>query len=240
MSKQYETGHSKNVANFQKLIEQIAVYTKYNPPIESLKLENLNILYNSGLTVLKELEEKRNANKIAIHQRQEAYENLKPISSQIISHLDILNPNEGTFEQAKSLKRLIQGSSTKTKKVEENKEDEETKTTSTSRQSYTELAENFSKLLQVLATVENYHPNTEALKLENLTSYHVNLVSTTQAVNQTEAIFKTKLIERNNLLYADNTGLYDIAQDVKKYVKSVYGNSAKEYTNISKIKFTNK
>lgn len=47
MSKQYETGHAKNVANLQKLIEQVTVYTNYNPPVENLTIANLQTLYTT-------------------------------------------------------------------------------------------------------------------------------------------------------------------------------------------------
>ncbi len=78
MSSQYETGHAKNVANLQKLIEQVTVYTNYNPPVENLTVANLQALYTTSLAKLNEVEEKRNANKNAIHLRQVAFENLKP------------------------------------------------------------------------------------------------------------------------------------------------------------------
>ena len=32
-----EVGHAKNVANLQKLTEQVTVYTLYNPPVDNLK-----------------------------------------------------------------------------------------------------------------------------------------------------------------------------------------------------------
>lgn len=64
------------------------------------------------------------------------------------------------------------------------------------------------------------------------------MVSSTQAVDQTEAELNNKLIERDQLFYADGTGLYDIAQNVKKYVKSIYGATSPEYTTVSAIKFT--
>lgn len=237
MSQQYETGHAKNVANLQKLIEQVTVYTDYNPSVENLTLVNLNTLYNTSLASLTALEEKRNANKNAIHARQQVYENLKPITTRIINQLDILGLQTGILDQAKSLNRLIQGASKK-KKTTSEKNEEEQNTVSTSRQSYTQLADNFSKLLQLLSTIETYNPNTEELKKANLTAYHTSLVNNTKDVDQTEAELNAKFIERNNLLYAEGTGLYTIAQNVKKYVKSLYGATSPEYSTISKIKFT--
>lgn len=117
------------------------------------------MLYTTALTSLSAVEEKRNANKSAIHTRQQAYENLKPTCTRIINQLDILGLSSGTLDQAKSLNRLIQGS--KKKKEETNgEENQESKSVSTSRQSYTQLADNFSKLLQLLSTIPNYNPNT--------------------------------------------------------------------------------
>ena len=232
-----EVGHAKNVANLQKLTEQVTVYTLYNPPVDNLKIANLITLYSTASTKLNEVEEKRNANKNAITLRQSTFENLKSTCTKIINHLEILGLPEGTLDQAKSLNRLIQGGQKKTTiPTEEGKE--EPKTISTSRQSYTQQAENFGILLQLLSTIPTYNPNENDLKLTNLNTYKESLVSSTHAVDQTEAELNNKLIERDNILYADGTGLYSIAQNVKKYVKSLYGATSTEYANVSSIKFT--
>ena len=94
--------------------------------------------------------------------------------------------------------------------------------------------------MQLLATVPNYNPNEDELKLANLTTYHASLMSSTQAVDQTEAELNVKLIERDQILYAESTGLYSISQNVKKYVKSLYGATSPEYANVSVIEFTNR
>ena len=234
-----EVGHAKNVANLQKLTEQINVYTLYNPPVDNLKVANLQTLYATASAKLNEVEDKRNANKNAITLRQSAFENLKSTCTRIINQLDILGLSQGTIDQAKSLNRTIQGGQKKaTTPPEEGKE--ATKTASTSRQSYTQQAENFGILLQLLATIPAYNPNEDDLKLANLNTYKETLMSATQSVDQTEAELNTKLIERDQILYADGTGLYTIVQNVKKYVKSLYGATSPEYANVSNIEFTNR
>jgi len=243
MATQYETGHAKNVANLQKLIEQITTYTQYNPSIENLKIPAVTTLYTNAIAVLNNVTDKKNANKNAIHLRQELNKDLKSKVTRIINHLDVLNLIDGKFNQAKSINKLIQGTKKTIKVVpesEEQNENENEKTKSTSRQSFTETAENLSKLLQLVATIENYNPNIEDLKIENLNTYQTNLVKATQQVNKTEAELNTELINRNKLLYSNENGLYEIAQNVKKYVKSVYGATSPEYTNVSKIRFTSK
>ena len=243
MPSQSEVGHAKNVANLQKLTEQVNVYTLYNPPVDNLKLVNLQTLYTTASTKLSEVEDKRHANKNAITLRQSAFENLKSTCTKIINLLDILGLSQGTLDQAKSLNRTIQGGQKKTTTPPQDPNNQQPTTNnsiSTSRQSYTQQADNFGILLQLLSTIPSYTPNEDDLKLINLNIYKDSLVSSTQAVDQTEAELNNKLIERDNILYADGTGLYSIAQNVKKYVKSLYGATSPEYTNVSSIEFTSR
>ena len=234
-----EVGHAKNVANLQKLTEQVKVYTLYNPPVDNLKVANLQTLYTDASTKLNEVEAKRNANKNVITLRHSAFENLKSTCTKIINHLSILGLPQGTLDQAKSLNRTIQGGQKKTTTPPEEGE-QPTNTVSTSRQSYTQQADNFGILLQLLATIPTYTPNEDDLKLPNLTTYQASLMSATQSVDQTDAQLNAKLIERDQILYADGTGLYSIAQNVKKYVKSLYGATSPEYANVSNIEFTSR
>ena len=243
MASTSETGHARNVANLQKLTEQVTVYTLYNPPVDNLKVANLQTLYTTASAKLNEVEDKRNANKNAITVRQSAFENLKSTATKIINHLEILGLPSGTIDQAKSLNRVIQGGQKKTIILPENPDNGQPSTTnpiSTSRQSYTQQAENFGILIQLLSTIPTYNPNEDDLKLANLNTYKDSLVSSTQSVDQTEAELNTKLIERDTILYADGTGLYSIAQNVKKYVKSLYGATSPEYANVSSIEFTSR
>ena len=239
MASQSEVGHAKNVANLQKLTEQVITFINYNPPVDNLKVVNKQTLYTTSSTKLSEVEDKRHANKNAITLRQSAFENLKPTCTKIINHLEILGLHEGTIDQAKSLNRTIQGGKKKTT-LPPDENEEPNNTISTSRQSYTQMTDNFGILLQLLATIPTYSPNEDDLKLTNLTTYQASLVSATQAVDQTEAELNLKLIERDNILYADGTGLYTIAQNVKNYVKSLYGATSPEYANVSSIEFTNR
>lgn len=239
MTSKSEVGNAKNVANLQKLTERVAVYALYNPPVESLTVESLQTLYTTASAKLTEVEDKRVANKNAIAARQATFENLKPTCTRIINFLQILGLEEGVLKQAKSINRRIQGGQKKPV-TPPNPSGETVNNISTSRQSYTQICENFGILLQLLATIPTYTPNENDLKLTSLTTYHTSVMSSTQAVDQTEAELNAKLIERDNILYADGTGLYTIAQNVKKYVKSLYGATSPEYANVSGIEFTNR
>lgn len=241
MPSQSEVGHAKNVANLQKLTEQVTVFSLYNPPVENLTVANLQALYTTASAKLTEVEYQRNANKNTIAVRQTTFGNLKSTCTRIINLLNILGLPPGTLDQAKSLNRSIQGGQKSTTKIPEspdNGQPSPMNQISTSRQSYTQKAVNFGILLQLLETIPTYTPNEDNLKLPNLTTYQASLMSVTQAVDQTEAQLNAKFIERDQILYAAGTGLYTIAQNVKKYVKSLYGATSPEYATISAIKFT--
>ena len=239
MSSTSEVGHAKNVANLQKITQQISTYSLYNPPIDDIAVAQLQTLYISANTKLTEVGDKRSINKNAIVARQAAFQNLSSICTSIINVLDILGLPQGTINQAKSLTQTIQGSAKKSKTiVEEGKEP--ANTTSISRQSYTSRAENFALLLQMLSTLPAYTPNEEKIQLPSLTTYHQSLEAATLAVDQTESELNTKIIERDKILYAPETGVYAISQKIKKYVKSLYGANSPEYTTIAGIEFTNR
>lgn len=237
MANTSEAGHAKNVANLQKLIEQVTVFTKYDPPVTQLTIPNLQSLYETSLQEVESVETKRNANKDAIYARQQAFKDLKAKSTKILNQLDILNLPSGKMEQARSLNREIQGSSLK-KEADPTLPATEKKENSTSRQSFTQQADNFGTLLQILSDIPTYNPNEVELKVATLTTYKDTLMATTRAVDQTQAALNNQFISRNNALYTEDTGLHSIALDVKKYVKSVYGATSPEYKNVSSIKFT--
>ncbi len=44
-------------------------------------------------------------------------------------------------------------------------------------------------------------------------------------------------VSRNEILYKENTGLCDVAMDVKTYIKSVFGATSPQYKQISKLEF---
>ena len=140
MSKQFETGNAKNVANLQKIIQQVTTYTNYNPAVANLTITNLNQLHNNAQAIILSVKQVRNSNKNAIHKRQETYQALKPLATKIINQVEILNLSKGTINQAKSINRLIQGKTKKKKPIHNNQENQQVtpNTISTSRQSYTQ------------------------------------------------------------------------------------------------------
>jgi len=111
-------------------------------------------------------------------------------------------------------------------------------TNSVSQQSFDGLIDNFGKFIQLLAAEPLYIPNETELKVVTLNAQLVNpLKSSNSAVIGANTAFSNVLITRNTTLYGDKTGLVDVAGEVKKYVKSVFGIRSAQFKEISALKF---
>ena len=96
-----------------------------------------------------------------------------------------------------------------------------------------------NKLIKLLASVPQYAPNEADLKITALTSLHTDLKAKHLAVINAETPLNNARIARNDVMYKNNTGLVDVATDVKTYIKSVFGATSPQYKTISNLKFTN-
>jgi hypothetical protein len=108
---------------------------------------------------------------------------------------------------------------------------------STSQQSYDSLIEDLSNLINALSAEPLYIPNEADLKVTALQTLLTDLKAKNTAVINTYTTYSNARIDRNKILYTDNTGLVDLVLEVKKYVKSVFGASSPQYKQVSGIKF---
>jgi len=83
-----------------------------------------------------------------------------------------------------------------------------------------------------------YAPNETELQIGALQTYSTSLKNAnTNVINNTTPV-SNKRITRDEALYAEGTGLVDLAGLVKKYVKSLYGGASPQYKQISGLEFT--
>jgi hypothetical protein len=75
------------------------------------------------------------------------------------------------------------------------------------------------------------------LKIITLTAKQASLVAKNNAVATAYANISNSRIARDKTLYDESTGLVDIALEVKKYIKSVFGASSPEYAQVKGIEF---
>lgn len=244
MASTSETGHAKNVANFEDMISFCNGYgASYNPSKIAIQIASLNTLRGNAVIAVEDVNTANIAFINSTNARQIAFTPVKPLATRLVNALEATDATDQLIKDAKTYNRKVQGarkgkgtkSETPPTPPDNSSED---KKISVSQQSYDSIIENFGKLGELVASEPTYTPNEVDLQVATLTTFHGNLKTTNTAViNATTSISNARII-RNKILYAPKTGLYDIAQEVKKYVKSVFGATSPQYKQVSKIKFT--
>ena len=234
-----ETGHAKNIANFQDLIAFVTEHgATYNPSKAALKLVNLQAKVDAENAKLTTVVDKTTAYNNAVNERFLAFDSLKGLSTRLVNSLKTTDATDQTMADAKGFNRKIQG-----KKASGVVPDPTVPTTpvpktiSASQQSYDQLAQHLSGLVSVLQAETSYTPNEADLKVTTLKAKVTDMIKKNNQVGTQYAAISNARIARDKGLYTDKTGLVPIALEVKDYIKSVFGATSPEYKQVSGIKF---
>ena len=239
-----ETGHAKNVANFEQLTSFIAGFgTAYNPSKASIKLAAMQTLLTNAKNVVGVVNSSLSANKNAVSARETAFKPLSKLATRIMNAVIATDTTPEVNENVKALVRKIQGKRATAKKTDEElqalaKEGKETRNVSSSQMSYDSRLDSFDKLIKHLTSIPLYAPNEADLKVATLTTMLNDLKAKNTAVVATLVSLSNARIARNDLMYKANTGMLDIALDSKAYIKSAFGGTSPQYKQVSKLKFT--
>ena len=235
----YETGHAKNVANFQDLIAFVTGYgTNYNPTKNALKLPQLNTLFTKGQNALADVVTKNTTYNNAVNARIATFDGLRTLCTRLVNAFQTTDATPEKIADAKGFNRKIQGQrSTKTATPVDANTPAPT-TISSSHQSYDQLIQHFAGLISILQSEPTYAPNETDLKIATLTAKQTDMTAKNTALATAYTAVSNSRIARDKVLYKDITGLVPIATDVKKYIKAVYGTSSAEYRQVKSIEFT--
>ncbi len=236
-----EVGHAKNTANFETLISFVTSYgATYNPSKPGLDVAKLSALLAQTLASLTDTNDKRSVSTDSINQRELVFEPLSKLTTRIGNALSVSVVDSLIAEDAKSIINKIQG-----KRASPNATPDPTipvadqpKTVSSSQMSYDQRVESFDRLIKVLEGQSGYVPNENELKTVTLNTKLTDMRAKNTAVVNSGVDLSNSRLSRNALLYADDKGLVKTAQDVKKYVKSVFGATSPQFKQISGLKFT--
>jgi hypothetical protein len=242
MASTTETGHAKNLSTFEQLISYCTSYgSAYNPGKANLKLAALNTQYTTATTALQAVKIAKANYDNATNNREVAFKKLRPLATKIINALSACGATKETIADAKTSNRKIQSQRPKAKEKHHsttvNTETPYTKTISTSQQSYTNLLNHFTQLVATLSAEPNYSPNETELTLTTLSTLVTNLTEKNTAVISATTTLSNARIARNKILYHQTTGILATAQQVKQYVKSIFGYTSSQYKQLTALKF---
>jgi hypothetical protein len=241
MASTQETGHAKNVANFQHLISFVIGYgTTYNPTKNTLKLPQLNALYTASQTSLADVVTKNTAFNNKVNERVVAFKDLKSLSTRLINALQTTDASSEKVADAKAFNKKMQGVRAKAVETTTDPNVPAPNTISTSQQSYDQQIQHLAGIISVLQTEPTYAPNETELKIVTLTTKQTDLTAKNSAVATAYTNISNSRIARDTTIYRTDTGLFDIATEVKRYVKSVYGATSPQFAQVKGIEFTKK
>ena len=236
-----ETGHAKNVANLQDLISFVTGYgVTYNPTKNALKLPQLNALATASQASLADVVTKNTAYNNKVNERVVAFSNLKALSTRLINALQTTDATTQKVADAKAFNKKLQGVRSKAVTTPPDPNTPAPTTISTSQQSYDQQIHHLAGIISVLQTEPSYAPNENDLKIVTLTAKQADLTAKNNAVATAYTNISNSRISRDTTLYGTDTGLLDIASEVKKYVKSVYGATSPQFAQVKGIVFTKK
>lgn len=234
-----ETGHAKIVANFQTLIAFAKGYgTTYNPAKNSLKIPQLEALLAEAKASLTDVLAKNTAYNSKVNERSVAFSDLKTFSTRLLNALHVTEASPQLIDDAKGYNRKIQGQrKTTLKPVLEDADARAPKLNSTSHQSYVQMVNHFEGLISVLSSEPTYTPNETDLQIATLQTKKTILENKNEAVETAFTQISNSRNARNATLYDNKESIYEIATEVKKYVKSIYGTKSPEFAQVSGILF---
>ena len=233
-----ETGHNRNVTNFDTLIIACTGFgAPYNPSNPNITIEVLVAQHLEAKASIREVKTTETPFNSVEGQRKTIFKPLKPTSTKVLNALKGASAPATVIADAETINRKIQGKRADNKTTETPEGQEPSDRNSVSQQSNDMQIDNFEKLIELADVEPVYNPNEEPLKIVNLTNYKNELETINTAVKTAYIPYKTAMQNRDIKLYAPQTGIVDTAQTVKNYVKSVFGARSPQYKQISKLVF---
>ena len=242
MSKQNETGHVKNLANFKKLIDKCIGFNKdYNPSTASLSVSALQTLSKNAEASMKDLVKAETALDNATNARFFVYENYRTWATSIVNAFEISGADQKAIEDIRGINHKIQGSRVEKlpKQAPDAKpnDDGSGKHISVSQLSFDNVKSHFEKLLETLQQDGNYKPNESGLAMPAIAKKIIEMSDANNKLSPVETAYNNKLIARDNIMNEPKEGLIDIAKAVKKYVKTVYSANSPQFKEVDALHF---
>lgn len=232
MASNSETGHAKNVANFQTLVNHCtSMGALYQPSQDSLKLAALNPQLLACKAANSAVKDPLIANTDAVALRKKRYDELNKLVTRLLSMFMLTEALKQEKEFAKTIARKIKGSKNKPATVEGQDPH------STSQQSFVMRADNFETFIGILNAEPTYAPAETELQVATLETILASMHTLNNAADLAYQALKGVRTTRNTALYAAETGLVDTALGVKKYLKGAFGTNSPNYKGISGLQF---
>jgi hypothetical protein len=238
------------VAKFTELITVCKGFgSRYKPALKELELGNVASQAKEAEKLQSALNKAIAPRTTAVANKDKAFEGMSKRVTRVLSAYKSCRPLPGELSSAQTIAKLIKGENGKNGKAkkgaaemteapeQEGTGSEQTKDRSNSRMGVDTRIENLNRLIEGLVSSGVYVTNEEDLTIAGLTGYANTLKVLSEAVTEAERPEAEARKLRDAALYTPDTGVVDIAQSMKNYVKSVFGTGSPEYKAVTRIQF---
>ena len=234
-----ETGHVKNVANLNVMIDAIELLDRYDPVNPKITIIDLRKKYTECDDLLKLIDQKETIDDDIINKRQYAFENIGPYSTRLQNSAAVISEDKKLMDDISNVIDKIRGEPAIPLTIEDREGQEVEEARSNSQRSYDNLAAHFNKLVEYIERIPDYVPNEEDLTLDAAKAYLAELIEHNKRASESHEELKKARRDRDHAMYNEDEGLYMRTQTVKLYVKGVYYANSPEFARIRAIKFRN-
>lgn len=240
-----EAGAMKLLGNFRTLIDQVSGDTTYNPSNALLAKTALETQHAGAVTAVEAVSNKLAPNKLAINERQVAFDAMEAKVIQSRNMLKATGVSREILDDAETSVRKILGrrKSAKTPPAPEGPDGAQTPENeaganhSASQMSFDNRLGNLNTYIALLNNVAEYDPNEVALKVSSLQALATDLKAKNNAVSSTFVPLSQARGVRDNLLYLGANCLINTALLVKAYVKAAMGSDSQLNKQIKGLQF---
>ncbi|MCI3939327.1 hypothetical protein MQX03_19305 [Chryseobacterium aahli] len=230
-----ETGHSKNIANFNavyQILEEMG--TLYNPTNPKIQISSLSPIRGSLQEISTELNTKQPVYKNAVAARETAIKPLSKLITQTLNYAKSIDISLADKENIAARAIKIRGNQKEKKTTSEVNPSQQI---STSQMSYDNRIANLDAFTNQLASHPQYMPNEQEIQIATLQVYHANLSMLSKNVNVAGNTLITARKNRDEILYRNEISVIRLIKDIKAYLKSL-GEAGKPYYDaVIKLKF---
>ena len=222
-----ETGIAPNIANFKILIGYGESFdTEYQPSNEIISIISLKNLLEYTSKEVDACDLAEGICTKAINDREIEYDKMDPTVTRVINIFESCGASQQAIDNARSFVNKLRGSSSKKKLTDEEiaalkAEGKEYNPHSTSQLSFDNRLSNFGKLIDVIEPETKYQPKEDDLKLTALKEFKKVLSDANENVSSKSIALSGTRSKRNAKFNDKDTGMVDVADTVKKYIKYV-------------------
>ena len=236
MASNSETGHGINVNNAKVLADFCAsLGVGYNPSNPDLKVTAQLAQWTLADTAHQALLTAIQATKIPINNREIVFEPTEVLVTRTLNFYKSTKASAQSKADAKGYADRFRGTNVKIKKGEDGTADPDS--ISNSHMGFVQRHESFKQLVELYKSDPNYAPNEADLKTTALTTIAANMKTANDGMGAIIAPMQVARITRDKALYTPLTGILDVAQMVRDYVKGLYKAKAPEAKMVNAIKF---